>query len=166
MAQVLRQSVGLAVFCLVAFASLSYKYGNNLTPFFCSVNSINMKSKILVSALVLASLLSACSKSSNSSPGSLYLIVNNGSHFTGQPYVNAVTGGNNVSVQTFSTNQSIDTIQVTSPSLTSGVTPGSYTIAVSSYRTSGGSAVPPVYTGNVNTTVSSGQTNYVNVVPQ
>jgi hypothetical protein len=79
MAQVLRQSVGLAVFCLVAFASLSYKYGNDLTPFFCSPKPINMKSKTLASALVLTLLLSACSRSRLQTPSPngahLYVVI-------------------------------------------------------------------------------------------
>ena len=130
-----------------------------------------MKNSIIISISTFLLLLSACSKNtpSSGSTGRLYVIVNSGSHFTGQSYVNTVNATSGSTAYYLAQGQvyavggvssSIDTVDVGQGS---PVTARSYTLTVQSYRTSGGSAVPPVYNGTANCTLSAGQTLYVNV---
>lgn len=124
--------------------------------------------KILVSFVVLLLLLPACKKTDNG-PAYLYVIVNNGSHFTGQQYYNLVSAnasngnGQSYQVQVSNVSKAIDTIQVTL-GITGGsttVVPNTYAVSVESYIVSGGNPVPPVYRASTTSIVTAGQTQYV-----
>ena len=115
-----------------------------------------------------AFILSACKKTNNTSPGYIYVIINNTGHFSGQQYVNVIVAGNNVAqTATDLITQSVDTLQVQGAGSSLTIQPvASYTINTESYTVSNNNPVPPIYRADTTVTVASGQTKYVTVTPQ